>query len=80
MPSCMRAPPEAREDDRRALALERALEHAGDLLADHRAHRAAHELEDEERPARPATLDGPAPRVSASLPPAVRRAARRRSP
>ena len=38
---------------RRRAALERALEHARHLLADDRAHRAAHELEHEE--ARPAT-------------------------
>ena len=37
-----------REHDRRPLVRDRALELARDLLADDRAHRAAHELEHEE--------------------------------
>ena len=48
MPSCMRAPPEAEKMIAGTPPLERALEQARDLLADHRAHRAAHELEHEE--------------------------------
>ena len=47
MPSCMRAPPEAEKTIAGHLSSMRALEDAGDLLAHHRAHGAAHELEDE---------------------------------
>ena len=44
-PSCMRAPPDAEMRIERILSLERALAEARDLLADDRAHRAAHERE-----------------------------------
>ena len=45
VPSCIRAPPDARDDDERDPLVERGLRGAGDLLADDGAHRAAHEPE-----------------------------------
>ena len=59
MPSCMRAPPDADTTMAGIARLQRRLEAARDLLADHAPHAAAHEAEVEEADGDPLALDAP---------------------